>query len=80
MISIIDMGNEYYLVAFSREEDKSASSSDDPWFIYDHYLTVKVWTPNFQSKRDTIDEVTVWIRIASIPMEYYDSMWKNVNH
>lgn len=57
---------------FSHDKDKSAALSDDPWFIYDHYLTVKNWTPNFQIERDTIEEVTVWIRIAGLLIEYYD--------
>lgn len=41
IINIIDLGNKYYLVAFSHEDDKNAALSDGPWFIYDHYSTVK---------------------------------------
>lgn len=43
IINIIDLGNEYYLVAFSHEDDKNAALSEGPWFICDHYLTVKDW-------------------------------------
>ncbi|GAU10508.1 hypothetical protein TSUD_420790 [Trifolium subterraneum] len=41
--------------------------------IYDHYLTVKEWSPNFQPESDTIEEVAVWVRISGLPIEYYDS-------
>ncbi|XP_058763358.1 uncharacterized protein LOC131636777 [Vicia villosa] len=72
VISIIDLSNDYYLVAFSHEDDKKAAMENGPWFIYDHYLTVKNWRPNFQPEIDTIDEVAVWVRIAGLPIEYYD--------
>ncbi|XP_058726091.1 uncharacterized protein LOC131597407 [Vicia villosa] len=73
VINIIDLSNDYYLVAFSHEDDKTAAMTNGPWFIYDHYLTVKDWRPNFQPDSDTIDEVAVWVRISGFPIEYYDS-------
>lgn len=59
VISIIDLGNDYYLVAFSHEDDKNVAMTEGLWFIYDHYLTVKEWCPNFHSESDTIGSVTV---------------------
>jgi hypothetical protein len=61
VISIIDLSNDYYLVAFSNEEDQYSALMDGPWFIYDHYLTVKEWSPNFHPASDTIKEVAVWM-------------------
>jgi hypothetical protein len=72
VISIIDLSNDYYLVAFSNEEDQYSALMDGPWFIYDHYLTVKEWSPNFHPASDTIKEVAVWMRISGLPIEYYD--------
>ncbi|XP_058758250.1 uncharacterized protein LOC131631474 [Vicia villosa] len=71
VINIIELSNDYYLVAFSHEDDKKAAMANGPWFIYDHYLTVKDWKPNFQPESDTIDEVAVWVRITGLPIEYY---------
>jgi hypothetical protein len=73
VINIIDLGNDYYLVAFTHEEDKNAAMSDGPWFIYDHYLTVREWSPNFHPASDTIKSVAVWIRVSGLPIEYYDT-------
>jgi hypothetical protein len=73
VINIIDLSNDYYLVAFSHEEDQYSALMDEPWFIYDHYLTVKEWSPNFHPASDTIKEVAVWLRISGLPIEYYDS-------
>jgi hypothetical protein len=41
IINIIDLGNDYYLVIFSHDLDHDTSLLNGPWFIYDHYLTVK---------------------------------------
>lgn len=49
IINIIDLSYDYYLVAFTHDKDKNVVLSDGPWFIYDHYLTVKEWTPGFHS-------------------------------
>jgi hypothetical protein len=72
-INIIDLSNDYYLVAFTHEDDQYAALMDGPWFIYDHYLTVQEWKPNFNPVSDTIKEVAVWMRISGLPIEYYDS-------
>ncbi|XP_058751892.1 uncharacterized protein LOC131624996 [Vicia villosa] len=72
VISIIDLSNEYFLVAFSHDDDKKLAMLNGPWFIYDHYLTFKDWRPNFQPDSDSIVEVAVWVRISGLPIEYYD--------
>lgn len=41
IINIFNQSNDYYLVAFTHEEDKNVALSDGLWFIYIHYLTVK---------------------------------------
>jgi hypothetical protein len=68
VITIIDLGNDYYLVAFSNAEDQYAALMDGPWFIYDHYLTVKEWSPNFHPTSDTISKVVVWVQISGLPL------------
>ncbi|GAU51239.1 hypothetical protein TSUD_129860 [Trifolium subterraneum] len=73
VISIIDLRNDYYLVAFSHEDDQYAMLMDGPWFIFYHYLTVQEWKPNFNPISDTIKEVAVWMQISGLPIEYYDS-------
>lgn len=60
-------------MAFLHEEDKRTTMPNRPWFIYDHYLTVRDWRPNFPSESNTIEEVAVWIRITWLHIEYYDA-------
>lgn len=72
VISIINPSNNYYLVAFTHDDDKNAALVDGPMFVYDHYLSVKDWSPKFQPGSDTIENVAVWIRISGLRIEYYD--------
>ncbi|WJX16517.1 hypothetical protein P8452_06530 [Trifolium repens] len=73
VISIIDLGKEYFLVYFSNEEDYNKALEDGPWLIYDHYLIVRQWSPNFYPNEATIDSASVWVRIPDLPIEYYDA-------
>lgn len=73
IINIIDLSRDYYLVTFTHEDDKNDALSDGPWFIYDHYLTLKEWSPEFYPESDSIINVAVWIRISGLPIEYYDA-------
>lgn len=67
------LGNDYFLVQLSHEEDQDKALTDGPWLIYDHYLTVREWTRNFRPERGTIDKVVVWVRLQELPIQYYDS-------
>lgn len=69
IIFIIDLSNDYYLVAFTHEDDKNAALSDEPWFIYDHYLTSKELSRKFHPTNDTIKTMAVWIRISGLPVK-----------
>lgn len=73
IINIIDLSRDFYLVAFKHEKDKNTTLSDGPWFIYDHYLTVKDWSSDFYLESVSIENIVVWIRISGLPIEYYDS-------
>lgn len=72
IINIIDLNNDYYLVTFSHDQDHTTAMLNGTWFIYDHYLTVKPWSPNFHPQSDTIKSVMVWLRVLELPIEYYD--------
>jgi hypothetical protein len=61
------------LVTFTHAEDQQHAMTDGPWFIYDHYLTIREWsTPNFHLSSDSIEKLAVLVRISGLPIEYYD--------
>lgn len=39
--AMIDVGNEYYVIRFTNEEDLNHVMMDGPWLIGDNYLTIQ---------------------------------------
>jgi hypothetical protein len=73
IITIVDLGNDYFLVTLSSKEDQQRALSNGPWLIYDHYLTVRGWSPNFNPHINHLTKVNVWVRFSGLPIEYYDA-------
>ncbi|PNX57420.1 zinc ion binding nucleic acid binding protein, partial [Trifolium pratense] len=71
-IELMDVGNAFYMVKFDGEEDKNKVINEGPWMIYDRYLTVRQWTPNFNASTAKIDKTMAWIRIPSLNLVFYD--------
>lgn len=63
---ILDVDNGFYMVKFDLETDREKALSDGPWMLYDHYLAVSRWTPEFVSPNAKVDRTTVWIRFPGI--------------
>ncbi|KAI5429203.1 hypothetical protein KIW84_033987 [Lathyrus oleraceus] len=72
VINIIDLSNDYYLIIFSHDDDHNATLANGTRFIYDHYLTLKEWGPDFHPASNTIENVEVSVQIFGFPSEYYD--------
>lgn len=60
------------MVKFDMEADREKALSDGPWMVYDHYLAVSRWTPEFVSPEAKVDRTTVWIRFPGLNLVYYD--------
>ncbi|GAU15905.1 hypothetical protein TSUD_41270 [Trifolium subterraneum] len=73
IINIVDVGNDFFLVTFTNKEDHYCALINGPWMIYDNYLVVREWSPNFHPMGEVIEKVAVWVRFAGLPIEYYDN-------
>ncbi|KAI5421884.1 hypothetical protein KIW84_045361 [Lathyrus oleraceus] len=74
VLSIVDLGQDYYLVTFSCEEHHQTTLMKGTWLIYDHYLTLREWSPNLCPSNDIVEQLVVWVRISGLPIEYYDQI------
>lgn len=45
----MDVDNGYFVVKFDIEVDRQKVIGGGPWMIFDHYLTIANWSPNFVS-------------------------------
>ncbi|KAL8161981.1 hypothetical protein V2J09_013470 [Rumex salicifolius] len=70
-MKVIDNTNGYYLIRFQLEEDYTRVLTEGPWTMFGHYLVVKPWYSDFDPYKDTIAITPVWVKIANLPVHYY---------
>ncbi|QHN94893.1 Transposon TX1 uncharacterized [Arachis hypogaea] len=42
------------------------------WLMFNHYLTITRWVPDFNPFGTEINKIAAWVRLPNIPIEYYD--------
>lgn len=70
---LIDLGHEFFIAKFEREEDMMLILGSGPWFLGSQYIATMKWIPDFHPATARILTMAVWIRLNNLPMEYYDS-------
>ena len=71
-LDCVDLGRDFFLMRFGLVEDYENVIKGGPWFICEHFLTVRAWEPNFKPANAVCNMVAVWIRLPELPFEYYD--------
>nr|POE81054.1 uncharacterized protein CFP56_55205 [Quercus suber] len=72
-LDCVDLDCEFYLIRFSLREDHDLVLKNGPWFIGEHFLSVRPWVPNFRPDVANIAAVAVWVRLPHLPIEYYNA-------
>lgn len=49
---VMDLGNNYFLFKFDLDLNLERVLNDGPWMIFDRYLIVKKWTPEFMASEN----------------------------
>lgn len=57
---------------FSCKEDHDMVLRKGPWFIGEHFLSIRPWEPNYKPSTMNVSFIAVWIRLNELPIEYYD--------
>ena len=71
-LDCVDLGHDFFLICFGLIEDFDKVLRGGPWFIGDHYLTIRPWEPNFKPSTANCSSVVVWARLLELPIEYYE--------
>ncbi|GKV45487.1 hypothetical protein SLEP1_g52559 [Rubroshorea leprosula] len=58
---VIDIGNGYYVAKFSSPETCSRILTGGPYKIFDHYVAVQPWEPNFQPSWAQLPKTAIWV-------------------
>ena len=67
------LGNGFFLTRLSLREDYENILKRGPWFIGEHFLSIRPWEPDFRSETASVTSVAVWVRLNELPIEYYNS-------
>ncbi|GAA0149250.1 hypothetical protein LIER_08477 [Lithospermum erythrorhizon] len=72
-LNVIDLGEDFFIVRFTVEEDYLMALHEGPWFINGFFLSIRLWEPNFNPSQATTKSPVVWLRLPRVPMEYYNA-------
>jgi len=68
----MDNDNGFYMVKIDQVADKEKFIFGGPWLIFDHYLVVSHWSPEFASPNAKIERTMVWLYFPGLNLIYYD--------
>ena len=71
-MDIIDLGRDFFLVRFGCKEDHDLLLEKGPWFLGDHFLSIRPWEPNFKPSSTNVSSIAIWVRLNELPIEYYE--------
>ncbi|CAN1165417.1 hypothetical protein LINPERHAP2_LOCUS26138 [Linum perenne] len=72
-IQVSDMANNFFLVRFSSSEDYQRAAFKGPWKIFDYYISVARWSPNFKED-EPIRTILFWVRLPKLPIHYFNNV------
>ena len=67
----MDLSKDFFLVKFSALDDYDLVLDKGPWFIGEHFLSIRPWVPNFRPCFADVLSIAVWVRLNELPIEYY---------
>ncbi|CAL1383723.1 unnamed protein product [Linum trigynum] len=70
-LDILVLGPECFLAKFSNDTDYFRALTEGPWTIFDHYLLVQQWTPNFRLNNKLPNSMIVWVQLPAFPIHFY---------
>ena len=68
----MDIHDGFYMVKFDTLEDRNKVIESGCWIIFDNYLVVRNWTPDFVSLEAKISRTLVSVQFLGLRMVYYD--------
>ena len=68
---MMSVNNEYFMVKFDSMADREKVISGGPWILFDHYLAVKEWSPDFNPSEECFGQTVVRVRLSSLNLLHY---------
>ncbi|XP_038982918.1 uncharacterized protein LOC103719554 [Phoenix dactylifera] len=65
------MADETFVFRFQSERDREAAMEAGPWLVAGQLLAMERWRPNFVPGTNQLCRAVVWLRLPSLPTEYW---------
>lgn len=72
---VMDLPRQFFMIRFESEDEYMKALTGGPWKVFGSYLMVQGWTPDFDPMKDGIITTPVWVRISSIPVNFYHKIF-----
>lgn len=69
---MIDIGHGFFMVKFDLPAGREKVIGGTPWMVFDHYVAVREWEPDFVVSEVKVNKTLASIRFPCLGMEYYD--------
>lgn len=77
--NVIDIGYGCFVVRFNNKKDYLHVLLDGPWKVFDNYLVVQRWVPEYKPRTAKLSKMAVWVRLPELSMEYFrDDIIKSI--
>lgn len=68
----MDLRKDNFLIRFKERDDFDKVLKGGPSFIGEHFLTIRVWKPNFKLMSARVSSNALWARLLKLPIEYHN--------
>ena len=69
----INLSYGFSLVRFFSKEYLERVIKRGPWFIGDHFLSLRSWEPFFKPSTVNVSLIAIWIKLNEFPIELYET-------
>ncbi|CAN1822940.1 hypothetical protein LINPERHAP1_LOCUS30164 [Linum perenne] len=70
-IQVADLSNEFFMVRFSEADDYQRAAFNGPWKMFDYYITVYCWTPEF-NEEEPLRIILTWVRLPKLLIHLFN--------
>ncbi|CAI0431003.1 unnamed protein product [Linum tenue] len=70
-MEVLDLDHDCFLVKLDNEQDYFKALTDGPWTVFDHYLMVQQWTPQFKASDPLPKKMIVWVQLPALKIHFY---------
>lgn len=71
-VTIERLGNLWFRIIFTQEEDLVYVLDNRPWFVKGRIFHLRRWTPSFSATYAKMDKLIVWVRLPFLPLHLWD--------